>query len=171
MVSRFGPIINPGTILLVIASYVMCITFLQLVLPVALGGSVISLTYVASEKVIPGYGGGMSSAKAALESDTRTLGKDFVMTSIEFATCSFYHNQCCSLRGGSKVRGPRQHNLRRTTGLESCEGNRRCGQAEDLHRLRHRLLQGERSHGTGLVRTSSWRPLIDRRVLSHLLYT
>jgi len=48
MVSRFGPIINPG-------------------------GSVISLTYVASEKVIPGYGGGMSSAKAALESDTRTL--------------------------------------------------------------------------------------------------
>jgi len=38
-----------------------------------LGGSVISLTYVASEKVIPGYGGGMSSAKAALESDTRTL--------------------------------------------------------------------------------------------------
>jgi enoyl-[acyl-carrier protein] reductase I len=28
---------------------------------------------MASEKVIPGYGGGMSSAKAALESDTRTL--------------------------------------------------------------------------------------------------
>ena len=26
-----------------------------------------------SEKVIPGYGGGMSSAKAQLESDTRTL--------------------------------------------------------------------------------------------------
>ena len=48
MVSRFGPIINPG-------------------------GSVISLSYIASEKVIPGYGGGMSSAKAALESDTRTL--------------------------------------------------------------------------------------------------
>lgn len=37
------------------------------------GGAVISLTYLASEKVIPGYGGGMSSAKAALESDTRTL--------------------------------------------------------------------------------------------------
>lgn len=36
-------------------------------------GSVISLTYIAGEKVIPGYGGGMSSAKAALESDTRTL--------------------------------------------------------------------------------------------------
>ena len=37
------------------------------------GGSFISLTYMASERVIPGYGGGMSSAKAALESDTRVL--------------------------------------------------------------------------------------------------
>jgi enoyl-[acyl-carrier protein] reductase I len=35
--------------------------------------SVLSLTYMASERAIPGYGGGMSSAKAALESDTRTL--------------------------------------------------------------------------------------------------
>ena len=37
------------------------------------GGSFASLTYMASERVISGYGGGMSSAKAALESDTRTL--------------------------------------------------------------------------------------------------
>lgn len=37
------------------------------------GGSFISLTYMASQRVTPGYGGGMSSAKAALESDTRTL--------------------------------------------------------------------------------------------------
>lgn len=37
------------------------------------GGSALNLTYIASERVIPGYGGGMSSAKAALESDTRTL--------------------------------------------------------------------------------------------------
>jgi enoyl-[acyl-carrier protein] reductase I len=37
------------------------------------GGSAISLTYLASERVVPGYGGGMSSAKAALESDTRLL--------------------------------------------------------------------------------------------------
>ena len=37
------------------------------------GGSFLSLTYLASERVIPGYGGGMSSAKAALESDTRAL--------------------------------------------------------------------------------------------------
>jgi enoyl-[acyl-carrier protein] reductase I len=48
MVSRFGPIMRPG-------------------------GSFVSMTYLASERVIPGYGGGMSSAKAALESDTRTL--------------------------------------------------------------------------------------------------
>lgn len=37
------------------------------------GGSFLSLSYMASERVIPGYGGGMSSAKAALESDTRVL--------------------------------------------------------------------------------------------------
>jgi enoyl-[acyl-carrier protein] reductase I len=48
MVQRLGPLMRPG-------------------------GSVCSLTYMASERVIPGYGGGMSSAKAALESDTRTL--------------------------------------------------------------------------------------------------
>lgn len=48
MVQRFGPIMRDN-------------------------GSFLSLTYLASERVIPGYGGGMSSAKAALESDTRTL--------------------------------------------------------------------------------------------------
>jgi len=48
MVSRLGPHMRPG-------------------------GSAVSLTYMASERVIPGYGGGMSSAKAALESDTRLL--------------------------------------------------------------------------------------------------
>jgi enoyl-[acyl-carrier protein] reductase I len=36
-------------------------------------GSFLSLSYIAAERAIPGYGGGMSSAKAALESDTRTL--------------------------------------------------------------------------------------------------
>src|SRR5437899_1350911 len=35
--------------------------------------SVLSLSYLASQRVCPGYGGGMASAKAALESDTRTL--------------------------------------------------------------------------------------------------
>ena len=48
LVARLGPLLRPG-------------------------GSVLSLTYLASERVVPGYGGGMSSAKAALESDTRTL--------------------------------------------------------------------------------------------------
>ncbi|KAL2940742.1 Enoyl-[acyl-carrier-protein] reductase [NADH] chloroplastic [Bienertia sinuspersici] len=37
------------------------------------GGSSLSLTYIASERIIPGYGGGMSSAKAALESDTKVM--------------------------------------------------------------------------------------------------
>jgi enoyl-[acyl-carrier protein] reductase I len=48
MVQRFGPLMREG-------------------------GAVISLSYLAAERVIPGYGGGMSSAKAALEGDTRTL--------------------------------------------------------------------------------------------------
>ncbi|MFQ5696890.1 MAG: enoyl-[acyl-carrier-protein] reductase [Myxococcota bacterium] len=48
MVQRFAPLLRPG-------------------------GSFLCLTYLASERVVPGYGGGMSSAKAALESDTRVL--------------------------------------------------------------------------------------------------
>lgn len=37
------------------------------------GSSVVSLTFLAGQRTIPGYGGGMSSAKAALENDTRML--------------------------------------------------------------------------------------------------
>jgi enoyl-[acyl-carrier protein] reductase I len=37
------------------------------------GGAFVSLSYMAAERAVPGYGGGMSSAKAALESDTRLL--------------------------------------------------------------------------------------------------
>lgn len=37
------------------------------------GSAVLSLSYLAGARTVPGYGGGMSSAKAALESDTRTL--------------------------------------------------------------------------------------------------
>jgi enoyl-[acyl-carrier protein] reductase I len=48
LVQRFGPLVRPG-------------------------GAFLSLSYLAAERVIPGYGGGMSSAKAALEGDTRTL--------------------------------------------------------------------------------------------------
>jgi|TARA_B100001750_G_scaffold162880_1_gene131640 enoyl-[acyl-carrier protein] reductase I len=36
-------------------------------------GALVSISYLAAERVVPGYGGGMSSAKAALESDTRLL--------------------------------------------------------------------------------------------------
>jgi enoyl-[acyl-carrier protein] reductase I len=41
--------------------------------PFMQGGAALTLSYIASNRIIPGYGGGMSSAKAALESDTRTL--------------------------------------------------------------------------------------------------
>ena len=37
------------------------------------GGSFLALSYLASQRVVPGYGGGMASAKAALESDARVL--------------------------------------------------------------------------------------------------
>jgi enoyl-[acyl-carrier protein] reductase I len=37
------------------------------------GGVAISLTYLGAQQVIHGYGGGMNSAKAALESDTKYL--------------------------------------------------------------------------------------------------
>ena len=37
------------------------------------GGAVLSLGFIAANQVVPAYGGGMSSAKAQLESDTRVL--------------------------------------------------------------------------------------------------
>ncbi|MGF1511572.1 MAG: SDR family oxidoreductase [Myxococcota bacterium] len=37
------------------------------------GGSAVGLSYLAAQRTVPFYGGGMSSAKAALESDARTL--------------------------------------------------------------------------------------------------
>ena len=48
LVRNFGPLLRPG-------------------------GAFLNLSFLAAERIIPGYGGGMSSAKAALESDTRTL--------------------------------------------------------------------------------------------------
>jgi len=48
LLQHFGPLMNPE-------------------------GAVLTLSYIASEKVVPKYGGGMSSAKAALESDVRML--------------------------------------------------------------------------------------------------
>jgi len=56
------------------ASAYSYVSFVQKLGPlVRPGGAFLGLTYLASERVVPGYGGGMSSAKAALESDTRVL--------------------------------------------------------------------------------------------------
>lgn len=41
--------------------------------PILKNGSAITLSYFAANAVIPKYGGGMSSAKAALEADVRLL--------------------------------------------------------------------------------------------------
>jgi enoyl-[acyl-carrier protein] reductase I len=50
------------------------VALLQQLGPIASpGSSFLALSYLAAERVIPGYGGGMSSAKAALESDARVL--------------------------------------------------------------------------------------------------
>ncbi|KAL8456390.1 hypothetical protein ACS0TY_033733 [Phlomoides rotata] len=63
-----------GYLAAVSASSYSFISLLKHFLPITNpGGATISLTYIASEKIIPGYGGGMSSAKAALESDTKVL--------------------------------------------------------------------------------------------------
>lgn len=48
----------------------LCSHFKNLMEP---NGSCLTLTYRAADQVIPGYGGGMSSAKAALEADVRYL--------------------------------------------------------------------------------------------------
>ena len=48
LVARLGPLVRPG-------------------------GSFLARSYLAGQRDVPGYGGGMSSAKAALESDTRVL--------------------------------------------------------------------------------------------------
>ncbi|KAF3362332.1 Enoyl-[acyl-carrier-protein] reductase [NADH], chloroplastic [Chlamydiales bacterium STE3] len=52
-------------------SYISLLRYLGPLMPP--GSAALSLTYIAAEKVVPGYGGGMSSAKAALESDTQVL--------------------------------------------------------------------------------------------------
>lgn len=63
-----------GYLAAISASSYSYISLLKYFLPITNpGGSSISLTYIASERIIPGYGGGMSSAKAALESDTQVL--------------------------------------------------------------------------------------------------
>jgi enoyl-[acyl-carrier protein] reductase I len=56
-----------------VSSYSMVSLVSRLAPLMRANGSFLSLSYMAGERVVPGYGGGMSSAKAALESDTRTL--------------------------------------------------------------------------------------------------
>jgi enoyl-[acyl-carrier protein] reductase I len=63
-----------GYLAAVSASAYSMVSVVQKLAPVMRkGGAFLSLSYMASERVVPGYGGGMSSAKAALESDTRVL--------------------------------------------------------------------------------------------------
>jgi enoyl-[acyl-carrier protein] reductase I len=63
-----------GYLSAVSASAYSMVSLVQHMAPVARRGSAfLSLSYMAAERVVPGYGGGMSSAKAALESDTRVL--------------------------------------------------------------------------------------------------
>jgi enoyl-[acyl-carrier protein] reductase I len=65
---------RPGYLAAVSASAYSLVSMVSRLAPLMRpGGAFLSLTYMASERVVPGYGGGMSSAKAALESDTRTL--------------------------------------------------------------------------------------------------
>jgi enoyl-[acyl-carrier protein] reductase I len=65
---------RPGYLAAVSASAYSLVSMVQRFAPLLRpGGAFVSLSYLAAERVIPGYGGGMSSAKAALESDTRTL--------------------------------------------------------------------------------------------------
>ena len=68
---------------------------------------------MAGERVIPGYGGGMSSAKAALEADTRTLAYE----------------------AGRRYRRPGERNLGRPLGITRGERHR-IYRADD--RVHHR---------------------------------
>ena len=55
------------------ASAYSFVSMLQYFGPITVDGAALCLSYIAASSVIPGYGGGMSSAKAALESDVRVL--------------------------------------------------------------------------------------------------
>ena len=52
------------------------------------GASVVSLTYLAGERVVPHYGGGMGTAKAALQIDTRQLASNLGPRGIRVNTIS-----------------------------------------------------------------------------------
>jgi enoyl-[acyl-carrier protein] reductase I len=52
------------------------------------GASVVSLTYLGGERVVPHYGGGMSTAKAALQIDTKQLASNLGPKNIRVNTIS-----------------------------------------------------------------------------------
>lgn len=52
------------------------------------GGSVVSLTYLGGDRVVPHYGGGMSTAKAALQIDTKQLAYNYGKDQIRVNTIS-----------------------------------------------------------------------------------
>ncbi len=73
----YKPLLNTsraGYLAAVSASAYSLVSLVQRLAPLmAPGGSFASLTYLASERTIARYGGGMAAAKAALEADTRYL--------------------------------------------------------------------------------------------------
>jgi enoyl-[acyl-carrier protein] reductase I len=52
------------------------------------GASVVSLTYIAGDRVVPHYGGGMGTAKAALQIDTKQLASNLGPKNIRVNTIS-----------------------------------------------------------------------------------
>ncbi|MFO0926422.1 MAG: SDR family oxidoreductase [Gemmataceae bacterium] len=52
------------------------------------GASVVSLTYLGGERVVPHYGGGMSTAKSALQIDTKQLAQNLGRKGIRVNTIS-----------------------------------------------------------------------------------
>jgi enoyl-[acyl-carrier protein] reductase I len=65
-----------GYLAAVSASAYSFVSLIQHFGPIMKGGAALALTYVASTRAVPGYGGGMSSSKAALESDTLKLADE-----------------------------------------------------------------------------------------------
>ncbi len=94
------------------------------------GGSFLSLTYIAGERVIPGYGGGMSSAKAALEADTRTL----------------------AFEAGPPLGCPGERDLRGTVGLPCSNGHRLHRHDDHLRRRQLAPAPADRGRRRGLDR-------------------
>ncbi|CDJ60728.1 enoyl-acyl carrier reductase, putative [Eimeria maxima] len=63
-----------GNLAAISSSSYSFVSLLQHFLPIMKeGGAALALSYIAAQRVVPGYGGGMNSAKAALESDCRQL--------------------------------------------------------------------------------------------------